>query len=285
MRRLATHAIAAVLGAILAVLALGLGEDAGEDPPSRAGAGGASAPGRAAGSASPDSKEAAALARLLGEPPEDVTREQLLTREAALRRELARLRGATPASEPEDSSRRRPMLDLEPDELRRMAEHCEIRFDVPHLGTAGEQIGSQLPDDAGLTEDEVARADVALGELRKEVASELRRAYAEATGDAEGASQLSPESIMREIFDKTSDAEQAELRRRLSRERAGLESPPTDLRDATPAERYFRLMATLGERFEAALAEVIGAERAGELRRRRGGWSSQYAMDGCPEGG
>src|SRR5688572_12521828 len=98
----------------------------------------------------PDAPVAAEIEKLLGAPPADVSREDLLTRDEALRRELRRLHLQTPGEGGSRSRDVRPaMLDLAADELRAMADRCEIHFDVPPLGHGNEGTRGWLPSYAG----------------------------------------------------------------------------------------------------------------------------------------
>ena len=66
--------------------------------------------------------------------------------------------------------------------------------------------------------------------------------------------------------------EPAEIRRRLSRERAGLEPAPADLGLVTPYESQVRWVMRSGDVLERELASRLGAARSRELRAKNGGW-------------
>jgi hypothetical protein len=68
------------------------------------------------------------------------------------------------------------------------------------------------------------------------------------------------------------------LFRRMAEERAGLRPPPTaDQLPSLPAgERFWRLWAGLGDRFEDFLGTAIGRDRAAALRKQRGGWYAKF---------
>lgn len=76
--------------------------------------------------------------------------------------------------------------------------------------------------------------------------------------------------------------EAAEVRRRVAEERAGWSSPPS-LRGASVTERFVRHRADLGEAYEDAVAEHLGASRARELRLAQDGWGYSSLWGGsCP---
>jgi hypothetical protein len=72
-----------------------------------------------------------------------------------------------------------------------------------------------------------------------------------------------------------------QARRQLSRELAGLTPPPVDLAKTPITERTFRLMMSVGDRYERALAERLGAQRARTMREKDDGWRSKSVANGC----
>jgi len=91
-----------------------------------------------------------------------------------------------------------------------------------------------------------------------------------------------------EITAKSPPEDELGARRRISRERAGLDPMPsaTDLARRPIIERYLRIMMRLGNDAEAAAASVLGAQRAHELRIHGGaGWNGTVADYGSCEQG
>jgi hypothetical protein len=84
-----------------------------------------------------------------------------------------------------------------------------------------------------------------------------------------------------EVMRSADPDEPADVRRRLSRERAGRDV--TSGGGATPYEEQVRWLMRSGEALEHQLAEVLGRSRARELRARHGGWPGlRWDIAGCP---
>jgi hypothetical protein len=80
--------------------------------------------------------------------------------------------------------------------------------------------------------------------------------------------------IERFIQDRT-DYPSMTLWKQIARERAGwLPKQPPDT--GPPEERYWRLLASIGDDFEAALAAALGPRRAHELRLDNNGWPLRH---------
>ncbi len=286
MKYAACVAVGVVLGG-LAVHLFGGGELSGGSEPTdtdsvRRAQRAADEEGDQAASKSAGTAATAEIAKLLGAPPEGATREDLLVRDAALRRELTRLRSTEAAARGEERARPK-ILDLGPDELRQMAERCEVRFDVPHVGIEGDHMASQLPPE-GISDEERTAISRASEDFHRDVVTQLRALYVEATGDEAGASALSPESIIQEIWDKVAPDDVSAARRQIARELAGLDPPRSAGSEVPVAERQLRVLMAMGDRWEDVVASVIGRERAHAIRVGHGGWGSQSAMSGCPDG-
>lgn len=86
-----------------------------------------------------------------------------------------------------------------------------------------------------------------------------------------------------ETLHVASDSEDAiEVRRRIAEERAGWSSPPS-LEGTSATERFLRLHTNVGDLYEDAVAEHLGAARARELRLAKDGWgSSRLWAASCP---
>ena len=234
----------------------------------------------------------------LAAPARDLTREELLARDevhrsqiAALRRRLLAMESSGPG---QGGSRRgelrgpdgRPWFDPGPEELARFAEECRLRFDMPPLsGTEPFQLGPRLAQEAGLSPEETTGVNRVLAELHRWYVSQLRALYVEITGDESRADELSPEALASELRDKSPPGEAQRATRQLSLERAGMAAPPADPSKLSAVERFIRLQAGIGDHTEQKLGEVIGRERAREMREKNGGWGMRHEVAGCPGGG
>jgi hypothetical protein len=83
-----------------------------------------------------------------------------------------------------------------------------------------------------------------------------------------------------EILSK-SGGEDAMARARITRERAGLPSPVSDLSHASPQERYLHLVAGLGDAIERELRQVLPPRTASAVRDSVSTWQAQHG--GCQE--
>jgi hypothetical protein len=71
-------------------------------------------------------------------------------------------------------------------------------------------------------------------------------------------------------------------KQRLSLERAGLPPPPPDPGGPSVVERLLRLIFAAGDELERQGAQVLGAERTHELRRKGEGYEPGNIQTGCP---
>jgi hypothetical protein len=172
--------------------------------------------------------------------------------------------------------------------LREFADTCWIAFDRPGLSTdeRPELVDDELSTGVGLTDAERTAINHAYAKVHDGAIDTLRRLYMELTGsDGDAAAALSIDAIADELEAKSPAADELEARRRIARERAGLEPAPTGqaLARRPIVERYLRIMVNLGHEAEAAAAGVIGAKRAHELRAHQGfGWNGSVSdYGGC----
>lgn len=250
-----------------------------------------------------------AVAAAAAPPAADVTRDELLardatqrqtiqelaTRVAGLERQLAAgaagdvrvgVRGGAglPYRGDDDDGDGRPWFDPSPELLAQFAAECRIRFDTPPVdGSEPFQLTADRGAEAGLSADETARVNEVLRDLHARWKAFLVELYIEVTGDADRADSLSPSALSRELEDKAVPGDAAAVRERIARERAGLETPPTDLSKASAIERYYRRVTALGDETERALAAVLGPERARAVRAHDGGWGWRSEMSGCAD--
>lgn len=227
-----------------------------------------------------------------GPPAADVTRDQLLARDAKHRDQLAALNARIRALEqereagprvvkrgPGEGDLDRKMHGFTAEEWEDMASRCEIRFDLPPLGVETRAIGKRALEEAGLNAEQgeqIAAVVKAVGDAH---VKELRALYIEATGDTAGAETLNPHAMATEILQKSGDDGAA--RRRVGLERAGKLQPPADPATSPIAERYFRLVLHTGDLLESELAKIVGPEVAKQLRDQIAG--NRSIMAGCHE--
>jgi hypothetical protein len=229
---------------------------------------------------------------VLEAPASDATREELLTRDESQRQEIRKLREKLAAIQ-EQGVRVREVrkpdgessLSPSSDTLKAWAKECRVHFDMPppsrHLGEP--PLPDRIVEDMGLSAAEVEAVRKAMGSVQDAFALEVRELYLEATGNTDAADELSPESMANEIRDKSDPHDEARARARIARERAGLSKAPADLSKLSLMERYYRLLAGVGDAAENAIAEVLGAKRARDIRAKNDGWGRQMQMAGCDE--
>ena len=231
------------------------------------------------------------------EPSATITREELLVRDQAQREQIAALSGRLAQLEGAIAAgggkvRKHPggpdgdgdWLNPTKEELLALAQECGVKIDLPPV-MRGElmTIDPGTAESVGLTAEEVTQANQAFAELASSWKSRVRGWYVEATGDHQGADQLSPHSMGEELQDKALPGEQAALQKRISHERAGLLPAPADLGRASPYERYFRALADLGNEAERVIGAKIGAEKAHKIRAENGGWGMRMSIAGCED--
>lgn len=240
-----------------------------------------------------------AVIALATAPPLDISREQLLARDAAQRRQLTALAdkvtkleralAAAPAAVARGagSSTMVPDNDPTPEELAQWVKTCRVVFDFPTMDRAEPmQLSPEDAEAARLTAEEVAAANQVLAQQRLDWIAAVRKLYVEVVGEVADLEDRSLSVMASEIMEKGgTEAEESEVRRHLAQERAGLSRPPADLSKASAMERYLRGLAALGNEAEASLAKLLGPERARALRALHGGWGMRMSMDGCAGAG
>ncbi len=165
-----------------------------------------------------------------------------------------------------------------------MAKECRLRWDEP--GLRQRPMGIPKPEELaklGMTEEEAEVVSEVHQAFVAESLKQLRAIYVAATGDEDNARVLAPDALKQEIIDKSPEDAMKRAYQRVAQERAGLAAPPADATGLTPAERLVRFNTGLGDAFERALADKLGATRARELRHAKDGWGSRHdASVGCP---
>lgn len=236
--------------------------------------------------------QVAALAAQLPPPPDGVTREELLRRDAEQRAQIARmqaelnwLHSPDPFQMPASWRHGEDFFQPAKDELLRLAKDCQIRWDSPWPSVPPAKMDDEFALEAGVSDDERHEFDRVSAEFTQNLIAQVRTIYVEMTGDKSGADTLSPDAMMNEITAKAPEAVAQQAYWQLSHERAGLIPVATDTTNATPFEQYLRLQQGAGDAFEKTLGATIGADRAHALRTQRGAWGRRLIQgSGCPAG-
>lgn len=174
-------------------------------------------------------------------------------------------------------------FDLSKEELEAMAKRCELRWDMPSLNAEVPTVPDHHRKELGLRQHELDAINRVLSAEHRQLTATLRKLYVEVTGDAKGADALAPESLKREIEEKSNREELKLVYQRLARERAGLQAPPADTSTATPIERMMRLVTSSGDRVERAIGGELGEDLARRYRELKGGFGHSYRSSyGCP---
>lgn len=187
-------------------------------------------------------------------------------------------------------------VDTDPAVLEEMARCGSIKVDMPEFvvrrGPNGYAPSAELAALVNLTQDEVAAITEANRKFAERYAADLRSIVTDLNNGE--APPVPPEAPPWESVASFSGVVAAalptdtarEIRRAIAGERAGLSTAPQDWAALPPVERYERTRASVGDTYEAALAEVLGADRAHELRVAKDGWDHQSLFGGdCPDDG
>jgi hypothetical protein len=236
--------------------------------------------------ASPGERRVAAGERVeLGTRPDPaaapVAGADVLARDQAQRARIAALEQQVATLT--ESTREPAWIDLPPAELAKLAAECRVLMDAPSIfesepGTIEPALGARL----GLSAADVAAVDAVIRDVHGDYREQLRALYVEVTGDSAGAEALSPRALFQEIEDKSAVDEGPRARRRIARERAGLEVPPADGAGQSALERALRAQLAVGDATERGLAAHFGAERAHALRRGNEIFENRGSFGGCP---
>lgn len=167
-------------------------------------------------------------------------------------------------------------------ELAEMAKRCEIRSLVPAVSEdQPPQVGEEAAAALSLSRRERELLDRTLRDLHAEVRSFATRAFAEVVGASVPAGSVTLEEMLADLQARP-ESGYADARRKLARERAGLENPPALGTNQPPGERLLRLWSRLGDEMERRLADELGSERAHELRfSPQATWTNRFSESGC----
>jgi hypothetical protein len=202
---------------------------------------------------------------------------------AALSSELAEARRLELEGPPDkDGIPKKKFHDFTPEELAILARRCEIRFDLPKfLSNSLIELRGLGEAANGISEAEAEQLNRHLREIAPAHRDRLRALYREATGDHAGAATLTPKQMMKALFER-SPQELHRAGQRLSLERAGQPAPGSDPGGPSVVERLLRLIFAAGDEWERRAAQVLGAERTHELRRKGEGYEPGRILSGCP---
>jgi hypothetical protein len=233
------------------------------------------------------------------EPATDATlaaldHEALAQRASAQQAELATLRARVHALENAESAtneapkhaEQAAFLHPSPEELNQLARECKLRWDEPYVGLQPKVIGPDRIAELGITDEERQAMNRLNADYNGKSLAELRALYVELTGDSAGADQLGPGALIEEIDEKSPRPDVQAAYEKLARERAGLQSAPTDARGSSVIERLMRLRTSAGDRYERALGAAIGPDLAKRMREEKDGFGSHSTSShGCPGSG
>lgn len=226
---------------------------------------------------------------VFAELPANAAPEQIAEAHRALKKEAEKMRAELNAMRAEVEEARAAkssdkLYDIDQAELVRMAEKCELRWDMQPLGPKPTSIDTRALEKLSLAESEREVIDRVYREDHARVQKALAAIYVEVTGDASTGS-LATTSMFEEIVDKAPKGEVQRVFQKLAQERAGLLPPSPDSSKASPWERVFRLMTGAGDALQDAFAKELGPDTAKALRDLHGGWGSRSrSSSGCPEG-
>lgn len=162
-----------------------------------------------------------------------------------------------------------------------------VRYDFPAMFAQRDwtpEFEKQWLDLVGATTAERADVVAAAASFRSTLYGEL-----EAIGAEVGVQPWDEDATLLDVVIELSIAvgdDQVSLASRIvAEERAGHREPPESIADRPVAERFVRAFTTVGGRFERALADKLGANRAHELHLAQDGWPGIRSQTGarCPE--
>ena len=162
------------------------------------------------------------------------------------------------------------------DELRNQASRCELRWQLPPFGSSPQLLSHEAASQLGLSDPELAGYNRVLASENDRYLSQVRALYAEATGDDKGAQSLDLRQLTDGLRNTAGDAADAvAVHRGLAEERA---NPSAARSDRSVYERFLQLQLAVGDRFEHALSDEVGARLGKELREQAG---PRFTATGC----
>jgi hypothetical protein len=226
-------------------------------------------------------------AQLAGAPPDNATRDDLLTRDAVHRqqiaalenqvKELSKVRVTAGPQEKHGGPHEKKFSGLTKDELVDMAKNCEIRADLPNFG--GADTDRFNPEDVsrnGFSQSDIDAYNKVVADEKQKFSAAMHSIYQEVIGDR--GDNLELRTLMDEVEGKIGRKDMSDARTRVSQERAGL-VPPLDPSQQTPGYKLLKLLTSEGDQIEQALAQQVGPDKARLMRDA--GASSRMIMNGC----
>ena len=167
------------------------------------------------------------------------------------------------------------------DVLVDMANRCELRLVSPAvLDEQAPAVDGEQAAALSLSERERAELNRLLQSMHDELTDVVRPMFASAAGQNTPASL---DEMISEMQERPGSGF-AEARTKLPQERAQLAPPPPAGAALPPGERFLRLWANLGDSFEQRLGQLLGPDRARQLRfsPHATSWTNRYVYAGCP---
>jgi len=174
-------------------------------------------------------------------------------------------------------------FDLTPEELKKLADRCEVRWDMPPLGLTPSMMSIPAIKKLGLTDSEAKIVNDVLADQHASMVVQLNQLYAEVSGDNTGGESLSPKSLVNEITNKSQPSDIRHAFMQISRERAGLQPTPANPSALPAVERMYRILSNAGNRSEKAIGDKIGRDRARRYREMRDHFGDRFSSGAtCP---
>jgi ferric-dicitrate binding protein FerR (iron transport regulator) len=157
------------------------------------------------------------------------------------------------------------VYDPTPEDLRAMAQRCEMRYYLPRHLTSLD--APTLAASLDLSPEQRAAVLSLMAEHRTHYVAALQALYTEVTGDRAIALRLSPKSLQEDLFAKLEAQDLQDARRRIVQEwEQGIAPPPRGT--GGPAERFMRLHSGAGDAFFRKLVDLVGTDVAKQVREK-----------------
>lgn len=165
--------------------------------------------------------------------------------------------------ERKDTWNKVPFFNLTQEQLVEMAKNCDVRTD------SASSMSPEQAADRGMTPEEHALYEQAREDVAAADRKVLEALYVEAGGKSDP-KQMESIDMAFEMFELLPDEPKGDCE--IAQERAGLREPPGSDAKLGVRERRFRMQSSQPDRVEAAFAELVGAQRAREIRAAGDGW-------------
>jgi ferric-dicitrate binding protein FerR (iron transport regulator) len=185
--------------------------------------------------------------------------------EARVRQLEQALSDARRAAAREDDPLGAKVYDLTPEDRRALARRCEMRYYLPRHLTGLD--APSLDESLALSPDQRAAVMRLMEDHRSQYLAALQSLYIEVTGDEAIALRLAPKGLQEELYAKLGPQDLKDARRHILEEwEQGAPLPGRGPRG--PAERFMRLVSGAGEAFFRQLVDLVGPERARQIRSK-----------------